>query len=145
MRKYPIAKNSFYHVYNRGAYKSKIFRCETDYRYFMYKIALYKTFYKIKLYIYCLMPNHYHFLLKCDQNPTRISKFMQAIQHSYTKYYNYKYDNYGHVFQGPYQNKPVPTKNSFRHIYDYIKENPVEAGLVKSPEDWPYLVEYGMV
>ncbi len=88
------------------------------------------------------MPNHYHLLLRCGQKPDKIPKFMHLLNLSYARYFNYKYDNSGHVFQGPYQNKPIATKNSFKHVYNYINENPVEAGLVKNSDDWPYKVIY---
>lgn len=70
---------------------------------------------------------------------------MHRLLLSYARYFNNKYENSGHVFQGPYQNKPISTKAQFKYVYNYIKENPVEAGLVKNADDWLYTVEYGTV
>jgi len=145
MRKFTLVKNFNYHIYNRGFYKQRLFIDESDYRFFMFKISQLKQILKIKIYIYCLMPNHYHFLLKCNQNPKKISNFIHRLHIAYARYYNNKYDNSGHVFQGPYQYKPVTTQASFKHLFKYINENPVEAGLVKTPQDWPYTAHYGMV
>lgn len=142
MRRIKIIKNVNYHIYNRGFYKQKLFRSESDYRFFMYKISKLKEELKIKIFIYCLMPNHYHFLLDSSNRPERIASFMHKIHITYARYYNAKYDNSGHVFQGPYQNKPVISKASFKPVYDYINMNPVEAGLVKKHEDWPYRAVY---
>ncbi len=67
---------------------------------------------------------------------------MQGVQQSYSRFNNRQYDNSGHTFQGPYENKPVINKASFKHVYKYIQNNPVEAGLVKKPADWPYMAVY---
>jgi len=145
MRKFKIIKNINYHIYNRGFYKQKVFRSESDYRFYMFKISQLKEELKIKIFICCLMPNHYHFLLNSGYKPEQIAYFMHRLHTAYAKYYNAKYENSGHVFQGPYQNKPVISKASFKNVYDYINMNPVEAGLVKKPEDWLYRLVYDTI
>lgn len=142
MRKIKITKNINYHIYNRGFYKRKLFKSESDYRFFMFKIANLKEELKIKIFIYCLMPNHYHFLINSGYKPEKIACFMHRLHLSYARFYNAKYNNSGHTFQGPYENKPLISKSSFRHVFEYIRCNPVDAGLVKKPQDWPYTIVY---
>jgi REP element-mobilizing transposase RayT len=78
MREYKIHKNRAYHVVNRGVSKRKIFKNDADYKYFMFRIAYYKRKYKIKIVIFCIMPNHYHFLFDVGNEPSNIGNFMKT-------------------------------------------------------------------
>jgi len=138
MKRRNLLKNTYYHICNRSVLKIKIFKCEADYRFLMHKIAVLKNEYKMDIAIYCIMPNHLHFLLKNKKNEKYISKFMQRLQLSYSKYYIGKYDHSGHVFQGIYKLILINNKAHFDYVYKYILYNPVDANLVKNPEDWPY-------
>lgn len=104
----------------------------------MYKIALLKQEYQMDIAIYCIMPNHFHFLLKNKKNKKYISKFMQRLKLSYARYYISKYGHSGHVFQGTYNLILINNKAHFDYVYKYILYNPVDANLVKNPENWPY-------
>ncbi len=136
-----LKKGAYYHICNRSVLGIKIFKCEADYRFFMYKIAFLKTEYKMKIDIYCIMPNHFHFLLKNNINEKYISKFMHRLKLSYAKYYIGKYDHSGHVFQGIYNLVPIINQTHYKYIYNYILNNPVEANLVSKPKDWPYTLQ----
>ncbi|MFC1599675.1 transposase [Patescibacteria group bacterium] len=134
-----LKKSLHYHVYNRGVSQRKIFLNEADYRFFMYKIAFYKLKYSIELITYCLMPNHFHLLLKSGQETIKVSKFMHGLQLSYAKYFNRNYSHKGHVFESRYHFKEVVTPKSLMNVIDYIRQNPVKKKLVVAPEEWPYL------
>lgn len=138
MKRFNLAKNVYYHVFNRGVSKMKIFKDDCDYKFFMLKISRLKVRDKMHIVKFCIMPNHFHFLLKNDHSAKFISKFFQSLQLSYAKYYNYKYEHSGHVFQGAYTNVFIKSEAHFNYIKKYILNNPVEAGLVKKPSDWPY-------
>lgn len=63
---------------------------------------------------------------------------MKYLQQTYSRYFNREYKHVGHVFQGKYQRKPIKNEPHYEYIFKYILNNPVEAELVESPEEWPY-------
>lgn len=138
MRNPPILQNMAYHIYDRGIAKRIIFKLPTDYFFFMLKLEKYKMKYKIDLINFCLMPNHLHLLVQAGKQPKRISIFMKCLKTSYAYYFNKKYKQSGHVFQGTFNAKPIVSKKQMKDTIEYIKNNPVKKGLVKKPEDWPY-------
>lgn len=77
----------------------------------------------IELVSFCLMPNHFHALVK-EKKAGGISKWMQRVQTSYTKYVNEKYDRSGHLFQGPFQLVHVSDDNQLTYLSAYIHRNP---------------------
>jgi REP element-mobilizing transposase RayT len=91
------------------------------------------------LHAYCLMPNHFHLLLRASDKPKDISEFMHRFMTSYVKYYNRRYNHIGHLFQDRYQTKHINELEGIFKVYDYIKSNPLEAGLVEYPENYKWL------
>jgi len=81
-----FAPGLLYHVIVRGNHRQKTFRTQRDYQAYLERLARYRQKHKVSLYAYCLMPNHVHLLLECSQTP--LAKFMQALQQSYTQYFN---------------------------------------------------------
>jgi len=135
-RSEPIIQNEFYHVYNRGNRRQPVFRDERDYRAFLTKLAEGAAKHGVILGPYCLMPNHYHLILQPTPGGS-LPMLMAAVATSAAKRYNLKYGEVGHLFQGPYKYKHV-ARESLAVVARYIHLNPVSAGLVKRPEDWPY-------
>lgn len=135
--------NSYYHIYNRGNHKRKIFFQEKDYG--VFERLMYKYFkkYTLMLVAYCYMPNHYHFIIKCGHNWNDIPKFMGCFMTSYVMYFNRKYLKVGHLFQGPFQVRRIIGRRDLESTIQYLRNNPVEAGLVSSKEvdsyQWLYI------
>lgn len=123
-------RNSFYHLYNRGNHKAKIFITEKDYEVFLRLMFKYLRKSHIQLIAYCFMPNHYHFILKSGQNEKEIVKFMRSFMVAYVMYFNRKHNKIGHLFQGPFQVRRIEGMNDLEATINYIKRNPIEAGLV---------------
>ncbi|MEX0736304.1 MAG: transposase [Bacteroidota bacterium] len=131
-----IEDNRFYHVYNRGNDRERIFGDESDYEAFLKKMNLLVVRYSVAVPIYCLMPNHYHMIAM--QNPRgSLSNMMGALATSAAKRYNLKYGHIGHLFQGPFRYKLVP-EDALWDVAGYIHLNPVKAGLVKEPATWKF-------
>lgn len=127
----------FYHIYNRGVSKTTLFREEDNYMFVLRKARSYSSAYQIAVIAYCLMPNHYHFLLRQDgEQPTGL--LPQRIFNSYSKAYNLKYAHSGTLFERRYQVKPVESDDYLLQLCRYIHANPVKDGLVEGLEDWPY-------
>jgi putative transposase len=156
-------ENGWYHLYNRGIEKRDIFLDEQDYKVFLHYFKRYLTqssdlvdeikprfkndlFDKIQLVSYCLMPNHFHLLVKQAEKNTIID-FMRALSNSYTHYFNQKYQRIGPLFQGAYKGILINEEPYLLHLSRYIHLNPLEiynpaeSGEVK-PRTRFHLVDY---
>ncbi len=151
------AEDCFYHIYNRGVDKQLIFRDTKDYAKFLsiLKDALSpprsieslvtelsaqgstfsripkqpKNFYEsMELHAYCLMPNHFHFLVK-QKDAHTIKAFMQSIVTRYSMYFNLKYKRTGHLFTGIYKASLVLDDPYLLHVSRYIHRNPMSLGI----------------
>lgn len=132
-----IAYNSFYHIINRGNQKQKLFLENADYGEYINILKHYKRKFGIGLMGYCFMPNHVHMILE-PREPRELAKFMQCITQSYTKWFNLKYNKVGHLWQGRFKSMIIQKNNYFLDCVYYIEANPVRAGLVSSPTDYPW-------
>ncbi len=137
-----------YHIYNRGVEKRKIFLDEEDYivflallkKYLSSKIKILDTInnkiiekdnnksmnLEISVFCFCLMPNHFHLLVKQADKQKSIAVFMQKICTSYSIYFNKKYDRVGKLFQGHYKAVLVREDYYLLHLSRYIHRNPFE-------------------
>ena len=82
-----FARGQYYHIYNRGAGKSKIFFIEDNYRYLLKLMQRYMGKYSVSVIAYCLMPNHYHFLLM-QLTGEPLSKFINVLFNAYVQALN---------------------------------------------------------
>ena len=96
-----------------------------DCKLFLKKIASVKKATQDQILAYCIMPNHYHLLIRAS-TPSSIPKLMHRCLLSYAQYYNIKYLSSGHVFQGRYQAKLIATESYLLWISRYIHRNPLE-------------------
>lgn len=116
---------SYYHVYNRGNRKQQIFLRYRDYERFLDKVIEYKKKYSLEILAYCLMPNHFHFLIQ-QLAANAISKFMSDLCNSHSRYFNVKYELVGSLFQGRFKAKKIDKEEYLVHLTRYIHLNPVE-------------------
>lgn len=135
-RRRVFAPGLLYHVMVRGNQRQKTFRTERDYRAYLERVARYGKSYGVKLYAYCLMPNHVHLLLETSHVP--LSRFMQGVQQSYTQYFNRVHHKVGHLFQGRYKAIICEKEEYLLELVRYIHLNPVRSKLVWRPEEYPY-------
>ncbi len=131
-------KNTYHHLYNRGANKSLIFFERENYLHFLKRMKTYKNKYKIKILSYCLMPNHFHIFLKQTTDDLTISMFISSFLDSYVKSVNNKYNRSGTLFESKTKNKQIEDEHYFKWIVKYILENPVNSGLVENISDWEF-------
>lgn len=125
----------YYHIYNRGVSKSTLFREPSNYLFVIEKLQKYRKDKNVTVIAYCLMPNHYHLLLRQDgEEPA--GDVPQLVFNSYSKAYNLKYSHSGTLFESRFHAKPVQTKSHLLHLCRYIHGNPVKDGLVADPADW---------
>lgn len=125
----------YYHIYNRGVSKSTLFREPSNYLFVIEKLQKYRKDKNVTVIAYCLMPNHYHLLLRQDgEEPA--GDVPKLIFNSYSKAYNLKYAHSGTLFESRFHAKPVQTRSHLLHLCRYIHGNPVKDGLVADPADW---------
>lgn len=140
-RNTPFAESEYYHVYNRGVEKRIIFLDEEDYRHFLYLMYLCNSERSITLRdvgmafergkhivaigAYCLMPNHFHILIK-QVDEGGISNFMKKLLTAYSMYFNRKYKRTGHLFEGVFKSRHVSSDQYLKYLYAYIHLNPAK-------------------
>lgn len=86
---------------------------------------------------YCLMPNHFHFLIQ-QNGEIPISKLFLRLLTSYSMYFNRKYEHVGHVFQDRFKAVHIEGDTQLKHVSAYIHQNPKVAGLVRDLSKWQY-------
>jgi len=129
-------ENALYHVITHGNQKQFIFQSSDDFSRYLTILSAYKERYGFILHSYVLMSNHVHALIETPNIP--LSKIMQGINQSYTMYFNRKYDTGGHLFQGRYKAILCDRDRYQLSLVKYIHLNPVRAGIVAAPEEYPW-------
>jgi putative transposase len=145
IRKTNFEINEFYHIYNRGNSKQKIFNNKEDYERFIKLLFLSNGDNSFKIHFikndvtydfdrgerlvdigaYCLMPNHFHILIK-QASDDGISKFMQKLTTAYVMYFNEKYKRTGSLFEGKFKSEHLGNDRYLKYVFSYIHLNPVK-------------------
>lgn len=157
-RQTPLVNDSFYHIYNRGVEKREIYTVDGDYKRFLETLYYYQfsgpkpqfsnrdrfksnEFDKnpkiVELVCFCLMPNHFHLMLK-QLKDKGIQEFMGKLANSYTKYFNTKHNRVGPLLQGEFKAVLVESDEQLVHLSRYIFLNPYVAEITKDWENFPY-------
>ena len=131
-----IYSDTYYHLYNRGNNKDLIFFENDNYAYFLNQFKKYVCPF-CDVYAYCLMPNHFHFFLRVNDE-VLFEKGIKNFFISYSKAINKKYNRVGSLFQGRYKVSEIKSDNYYTTIIIYIHQNPVAASLIKKMEDYKY-------
>ena len=150
----PLHAGMTYHVYNRGINKETIFRNDNNYRYFLKKYFHYLNTIA-DTYCFCLLENHFHFLLKIKTEEA-IRQQLNSIKHKtktveqiisqqfsnlfngYAQAYNKMYNRTGGLFEEPFRRKLIDSDDYFSKVIAYIHLNPVKHQLTNKFEDYLY-------
>lgn len=146
-RQINISPDEFYHVYNRGIEKRKVFLSRADYERFMALLYLANQTEPVDLkyqgtsiaeitgervseplvaiVAFCLMPNHFHLLLR-EKVEGGIARFMQKLTTGYTMYFNKRNERTGALFQGTYKATYIHNDRYFRYLISYVHLNPIK-------------------
>jgi len=132
----------FYHLYNRGNNKQTIFFNRGNYLHFLRKIRKYVRPH-VQILSYCLMPNHFHFLIFSNNNfsSEKFSEDIRIMLSSYTQGINNQENRSGSLFRQNTKAKNILGSRSYRPVlrcFYYIHQNPVKANLVSNLEDWEF-------
>ena len=147
-----MEQGCFYHIYNRGNNKQPIFFEKKNYHHFLKLFDKYLASF-VDVYAYCLMPNHFHFLIKIKEfaettvvfkttvvstKPSPLEKAFKTFFMAYAKGINKAYSRTGALFQQKFKKKEITDDGYFTSIIQYIHANPIAAGLCNSYEDWEF-------
>jgi len=124
-----------YHVFNRGNGGKDIFGDALDYQRFLDELSRQRER-GLTFFGYCLMPNHFHLLVRVADTP--LADLMQAALARYSQYFNFRRGTFGSVFQPRYKANLIDSNAYFFEALRYIHLNPTAAGLVSRPEDWKW-------
>lgn len=114
--------SGIYHIMIRSISEINLFNTNEDKDRYIRILSKYQKIYKFKIYAYCLMTNHGHFLI--DSAGCDISKFMQSINLSYSLYFNKKYCRHGHLFQDRFKSRLIQDNRDLVSTSIYIHNNP---------------------
>lgn len=118
-----LHSNEAYHVYNRGNRSEPIFIDSHDYIRFLEKAFEYASRDGVAILAYCLMTNHFHFLL-FQTEEKGIERMMRSLSTSAAKFYNWQYGQVGHLFQERYRHRQVCDSDDLINAAAYIHFNP---------------------
>ncbi|MDD5135411.1 MAG: transposase [Phycisphaerae bacterium] len=134
-----IKANLVYHVMNRANGRLRIFKKDSDYKAFETVVASAIERFKVRLTGYCIMGNHWHFLL-WPSHAEQLSEIMKWLTVTHTQRWHAAHNTYGcgHVYQGRFKSFPVGSDEHYLRVMRYIESNPLRAGLVKCSQDWQW-------
>lgn len=136
-----------YHVYNKAVGDVLLFKSANDYLYFLKKLKRF-ILPVADVYAYCLIPNHFHLLLKIkefeDMSNSKkteldtkwITQIFGNFFISYSRSYNNTYNRQGRLFYQPFQRIKVDDMSYFTELVAYIHRNPIHHGIVSEFSDW---------
>lgn len=142
-RRFGFAPGEYYHLYNRGNSKQKIFLDHFDYERFLTLLFIANGTNPFKLFFlndvenfdrgtslvhigaHCLMPNHFHVLLT-PAVEGGVATFMKKVTTGYSMYFNNKYKRTGSLFEGRYKAQLAENDNHLKYLFSYIHLNPLK-------------------
>jgi REP element-mobilizing transposase RayT len=127
---------AFYHVTSRGNERKTVFQSNRDREKYLSYLESAHERYGAVVHAYCLMGNHYHLLLETPRG--NLSKILQYVNGAYTTYFNIKRSRSGHLFQGRFKGILVDKDEYCKELSRYLHLNPVRAGMVKAPLEYPW-------
>jgi REP element-mobilizing transposase RayT len=133
----PLEPDTFYHIHNRAVGNEKLFTHPDDYAAFLKRIKRY-LLPSMDFFAYCLLPNHFHFLVRTHPESLPFSKHFSDCCNSYTKWRNRKYRRLGGLFMTPFSRKPVREDSYLTRLIWYIHRNPLHHFYCTDIGDWPW-------
>ena len=127
---------ALYHITARGNERKSIFRSNDDRERFLHMLECSCERYQWLCHAYCLMGNHYHLVVETPLG--NLSKGIAYLNGRYSQYFNRPHRRVGHVFQGRFKSILVEKQSYLLELSRYVVLNPVRAGMVRTPQEWPW-------
>lgn len=145
IRKVSFVPGEYYHIYNRGNSKQKIFNDKEDYYRFIKLLFISNSQENFKIQFigsnnifgqdrgellvsigaWVVMPNHFHLIISQTENGS-ISKFMQKLTTAYSMYFNNKNERTGSLFEGKFKSKHIADDRYLKYLFSYVHLNPIK-------------------
>ncbi len=122
---------------NRGNGKARVFHANDDYQAFVALIRRACAHQPMRVLAYCLMPNHFHFVL-WPYGDTDLSRWMHWLLTTHVRHHHRKQGTTGRVWQGRFKAFPIQHDEHLLTVLRYVERNPLRARLVGSAKDWPW-------
>ena len=133
-----LETGKYYHLYNRSNNDELVFKDERNYYFFLERYRLLVGEFVSTL-AYCLMPTHFHFVVKITTDDcVSLKKSIATLLSCYIKAINREYTRHGSLFQPRSKAKEVDDEKYLLTLITYVHQNPVRAKLVKGLSDWKY-------
>ena len=126
-----------YHIISRGNNREWVFNEEEDFEKYLGICRRYKEKFGFKLYHWVLMSNHIHLIVETTEESS-LSKIMQGMNLAYTIWFNRKNGKVGHLWQDRFKSAVVEKDSYLLECGRYIERNPLRAGMVKDPKEYPW-------
>lgn len=134
---------ALYHVTARGNRREAIYVDDADRERFLTVLSEVVSVFNWVCHAWCLMTNHYHLLVETPDG--NLSKGMRQLNGVYTQASNRRHGRVGHLFQGRYKAILVDSDSYLLELARYVVLNPIRAGMVENPGDWPWSSYRAMV
>jgi putative transposase len=125
-----------YHVTAKANSGGDLFLDDLDREDFLARVARVVQRQLWTCHAYCLMTNHFHLMVETPDES--LPDGMHRLNLAHAKSFNRRYRATGHVFQSRYYSAPVTTEGHALLLVRYIARNPVDAGICRMPEEWPW-------
>ncbi|MCV9386367.1 hypothetical protein [Reichenbachiella ulvae] len=162
-----MQSETYYHIYNHANGSENLFRSQENYRYFLQQWSKYIEPIA-ETYCYCLMPNHFHVLVRVRSEDevlqffrlkqpalqgfgtlggfsAIISRQFSHLFNSYTQAYNKMYSRKGSLFMSNFKQKEITTDDYLSKIIHYLHHNPVHHRFCKHYKDWPHSSYHALI
>lgn len=129
-------EGAWYHIMNRGADRQDVFLTQQHHEMFLEVLLQIHRRFQIEVHSYCLLPNHYHLLVKTPL--ANLSKAMKYLNSVYTQRFNASCNRDGALFRGRFKSIIIDSENYLLQLSRYIHLNPVKSGLVDKAEKYSW-------
>ena len=127
---------AFHHVMNRGIAKRPVFVGRAEVRFFLARLAIEVRRGELEVHGYCFLTTHFHLLLRSPRG--NLSEAIRRVENPFVRWFNRRQRRDGPLFRGRFTSRRVDSDRYYDNVRSYIDYNPVEAGVVKVPADYPY-------
>jgi putative transposase len=138
-RKRFLPPDSVVHALNRANDRRRLFDADEEYEEFLELVAWSKQQEPMRVIAYCLMPNHWHFVL-WPETSDAVPFFLHRLSttHAIKRRKQTRTVGQGHIYQGRYKGFVIESEAYYLRALRYVESNPLRAGLVKRSADWPW-------
>jgi len=127
-----------HHIVQRGHNRGGVFAEADDYEYYLANLRRFKRAFGCRVYGFCLMPNHVHLIVDPGRDAASLGRLMKRLAGRQTRWVNRREGRRGTLWEGRYKSSPIQTELYLHRCSRYVELNPVRAGLVARPREYPW-------